>query len=78
MNSHVEYSARQLQMAEEMMTVAQSQRGHDFVVSKLGCNRPACDTDDPTRLSSWIHGTLHVLVGEVSPSHLTGSTRFLS
>jgi hypothetical protein len=29
-----EYSARQLQMAEEMMAVAQSQRGHDFVVSK--------------------------------------------
>ncbi|KAG0256498.1 Arf-GAP with coiled-coil, ANK repeat and PH domain-containing protein 2 [Mortierella polycephala] len=29
-----EYSARQLQMAEEMMTVAQSQRGHDFVVTQ--------------------------------------------
>lgn len=30
----IEYSARQIQMAEEMMTVAQSQRGQDFVVSK--------------------------------------------
>ncbi|KAF9953165.1 Arf-GAP with coiled-coil, ANK repeat and PH domain-containing protein 2 [Mortierella alpina] len=29
-----EYSARQLQMAEEMMTVAQSQRGQDFVVTQ--------------------------------------------
>ncbi|KAF9149154.1 Arf-GAP with coiled-coil, ANK repeat and PH domain-containing protein 2 [Linnemannia schmuckeri] len=29
-----EYSARQIQMAEEMMTVAQSQRGHDFVVTQ--------------------------------------------
>lgn len=30
----IEYSARQIQMAEEMMAVAQSQRGQDFVVSK--------------------------------------------
>ncbi|KAF9341119.1 ADP-ribosylation factor GTPase-activating protein agd4 [Linnemannia elongata] len=29
-----EYSARQIQMAEEMMTVAQSQRGQDFVVTQ--------------------------------------------
>ncbi|KAG0212544.1 Arf-GAP with coiled-coil, ANK repeat and PH domain-containing protein 2 [Mortierella sp. GBA30] len=29
-----EYSAKQLQMAEEMMAVAQSQRGHDFVVTQ--------------------------------------------
>ncbi|KAF9120031.1 ADP-ribosylation factor GTPase-activating protein agd4 [Mortierella sp. 14UC] len=29
-----EYSARQIQMAEEMMSVAQSQRGQDFVVTQ--------------------------------------------
>ncbi|KAG0329449.1 centaurin beta [Dissophora globulifera] len=29
-----EYGAKQLQMADEMMTVAQSQRGHDFVVTQ--------------------------------------------
>ncbi|KAF9345772.1 Arf-GAP with coiled-coil, ANK repeat and PH domain-containing protein 2, partial [Mortierella sp. AD094] len=29
-----EYSAKQLQMAEEMMAVAQAQRGHDFVVTQ--------------------------------------------
>ncbi|KAF9172237.1 ADP-ribosylation factor GTPase-activating protein agd4 [Mortierella sp. AD011] len=29
-----EYSTKQLQMAEEMMAVAQSQRGHDFIVTQ--------------------------------------------